>query len=294
MSRPTQFLRLYGYPRGQRSAAHTVGSILAEGLREDSHIRHLNQPADIEIYTNCASPIEEPDELGEWINQNMGQCRYGGSERYPNGRPLRKNAVAIGTLIASLPQKTSETPRAVIDDFRDRCIDWFNKWLEERDMLLHACVLHLDEEYPHIHGWFTPSLELIEQGEWPLGKVTFPQRAVLQKMQVDFFEKVGRHFYGQRAKPASQRRSRLDRRTAVRLRDMPETITSHPIYDIGFFNCAFAMAKLAESKGINEQTLAIDMVKELIGMEAGLTNREAFEALIMEHKQMNKEYDFPR
>ena len=42
MPNPTQFLRLYGYPRGQRSAANTVGSILAEGLREETHISHLS------------------------------------------------------------------------------------------------------------------------------------------------------------------------------------------------------------------------------------------------------------
>lgn len=45
MSNPTQFLRLYGYPRGQRSAANTVGSILAEGLREETHISHLSMKA---------------------------------------------------------------------------------------------------------------------------------------------------------------------------------------------------------------------------------------------------------
>lgn len=84
----------------------------------------------------------------------------------------------------------------------------------------------------------------------------------------------------------TQRRVRLDRKTAIRLRDMPETITSHPIHDIGFFNCAFAMAKLAESKGITEQTIAMDMVKELLDMKAGMSNREAFEELI-KHKQLN-------
>ena len=109
---------------------------------------------------------------------------------------------------------------------------------------------------------------------------------------MDFFENVGQHFYAQRAKPASQRRTRLDRRTAVRLRDMPETITSHPIHDIGFFNAVYAMAKLADSKGITEQTIAMDMVKELLDMEAGMSNREVFEELLAEHKQLNKEYDF--
>lgn len=121
----------------------------------------------------------------------MDNCRYGKGGHYPNGRPLRKNSTAIGTLIASLPQKTLETPRVVIDDFRKRSQAWFNEWLDERDMLLHACVLHLDEAQPHIHGWFTPNLDLIEKGEWPLGLVTFLKRDVLQKLQKDFFENVG-------------------------------------------------------------------------------------------------------
>ena len=54
------------------------------------------------------------------------------------------------------------------------------------------------------------------------------------------------------------------------------------------------MVKLAEGKGINDQTVAMDMIKELVGMETGLTNLEVFEEIIAEHKQMNKEYDFPR
>lgn len=260
MSNPTQFLRLYGYPRGQRSAANTVGSILAEGLREETHISHLTQPPQIEIFTNSQSPVKHPRQLGDWINVAMSQCRFGGSDRYPNGRPLRKNSVAIGTLIASLPQRTLETPRDVISNFRELSQEWFNQWLSERDMLLHACVLHLDEEYPHIHGWFTPSLELIEQGDWPLGKVTFPQRAVLQKMQVDFFDTVGQHFYSQRVKPEAKRRVRLDRRTAVRLRDMPETITSHPIHDIGFFNAVLALARIADNKGLEQQANILEAV----------------------------------
>lgn len=173
---------------------------------------------------------------------------------------MRKNSVALGTLVASLPQTTQEASKGVIYDFRERSQAWFEQWLNERDMLLHACVLHLDEKYPHIHGWFTPNLELIEKGEWPLGKTTFPQRAVLQKMQVDFFDSVGQHFYSQRVKPEAKRRVRLDRRTAVRLRDMPETITSHPIHDIGFFNAVLALARIADNKGLEQQANILEAV----------------------------------
>lgn len=53
-----QFLRLYGYPKGQQSAANTMGSVIAEGLRKATHIGHLTQPPQIEVFTNPNSPIE--------------------------------------------------------------------------------------------------------------------------------------------------------------------------------------------------------------------------------------------
>lgn len=283
-------MRLYGYPRGQQSAANTVGSIIAEGLREETHSHHLTEPPQIEIYNNPESPIKHPRELGRWINTKMDTCRFARSEYHPNGRKMRTDSVAIGTLIASLPQKTLETDRSVIDDFRERSQAWFKAWLEERDMLQHTCILHLDEAHPHIHIWFTPNLELIEKGEWPLGLTTFPKRNVLQKLQKDFFEDVGQHFYSQRTKPKSQRRMRLDRKTAIQLRDMPEAVTSHPIYDIGFFNFAFILEKIAGGKDAERQTHIMEAVMEALDTEAGITNREAFEELIAEHNELKKKY----
>lgn len=284
-----QFLRLYGYPKGQQSAANTMGSVIAEGLRKATHIGHLTQPPQIEVFTNPNSPIEHPEQLGAWINEQMSRCRYGQGGHYPKGRPLRKNAVALGTFITSLPQRSEDVSQDLIYDFRERSHAWFNQWLEERQMLLHTSILHLDEAYPHVHAWFTPNLDLIEQGKWPLGEVTFPQRAVLKKLQVDFFEEVGQHFYSQRVKPKSQRRKRLDRRTAIKLRDMPETLTSHPIHDLGFFNAAYALAKYSETRSAEQQANIMDAIKEVLDMEAGMSNREALMELIAEHRELNKE-----
>lgn len=67
---------------------------------------------------------------------------------------------------------------------------------------------------------------------------------------------------------------RLDRRTAIKLRDKPETVTSHWIYDMVFFNCAFAFARIAESKGITEQANAMVMVM--------------VEEMVADHKVLNK------
>ncbi|MBE0508173.1 MAG: plasmid recombination protein, partial [Marinospirillum sp.] len=263
--------------------------VIAEGLRDETHIGHLRQQPDIQVFTNPDSPVVHPSQLGPWIHKMMDGCRYGQSDRFPTGRPLRKNAVALGTLVASLPQMTKDVSKDMVMDFRQRSQNWFNQWLEERSMLLHASILHLDEEHPHVHGWFTPSLELIERGEWPLGKITFPHRSVLRSMQTDFFEAVGRHFYQDRVKPESSRRKRLDRRTAIQLRDMPEALTRHPIFDMGFYQCALALASLADQRGQQEQQIAMDLLKELLDMEAGITNREILDQIMAEQRKLYAE-----
>lgn len=283
----TQFLRLYGYPRGQRSAANTHNSVIAEGLRTQTHISHLDKSPHIQVFNNPESPVENPLELGKWIEEKMVQCRYGSSERYPKGRPMRKNAVALGTLITSLPQRTVETPQEVVSKFRELSQSWLKGWLEERDMLLHTCILHLDEEYPHIHIWFTPSLELIEKGQWPLGQTTFPQRAVLRDLQVRFFENVGQHFsQSQLIKNIPKKLKKLDRRTATILRDLPDKLTNNPIFDIGFFNFILAFARIARTKNTEDRAATMDLIKEVLDIETSQSNKGIILALIDENDKL--------
>lgn len=80
----SQFLRIYGYPRGQRSAAGTLESVIAEGLRDETHIGHLRQQPDIRVFTNPDSPVVHPSQLGSWIHKMMNGCRYGQSDRHVN------------------------------------------------------------------------------------------------------------------------------------------------------------------------------------------------------------------
>ena len=114
-----------GYPRGQRSAAGTLESVIAEGLRDETHIGHLRQQPDIRVFTNPDSSVVHPSQLGSWIHKMMDGCRYGQSDRFPTGRPLRKNAVALGTLVASLPQMTKDVSKDMVMDFQQRSQNWF-------------------------------------------------------------------------------------------------------------------------------------------------------------------------
>lgn len=58
------------------------------------------------------------------------------------------------------------------------------------------------------------------------------------------------------------------------------------IYDMGFFNFAFILEKIAGGKDAERQTHIMEAVMEALDTEAGITNREAFEELI-KHKQLN-------
>ena len=98
---PSQFLRVYGYPRGSRSRTGTMDAVIAEGLRSPTHIAHLSRAPEIEVFP-ASGIVARPELLSPWIERQMKACRYGQSERYPKGRPLRSNAVALGTLVASL------------------------------------------------------------------------------------------------------------------------------------------------------------------------------------------------
>lgn len=284
----TQFLRIEGFPRGRKSKAGTMEAVIAEGIREPTHTGHLERQPAILILDEGA-PIPKPSMLPEWIRESMDQCRYGQSDRYPNGRPLRKNAVALGAFVASLPTRTVDTPEEVISNFAADTSAWMREYLEDRQMMLHYTVVHLDEEHPHVHGWFTPNTDLIEKGDWPLGQVVYPQRQAIKDMQLDFFETVGQHFYHRQAKPKVQQRKRLDRKTAIRLRDMPETLTRHPVFDLGFMQAALALMRLAEEKGVTEQRLAYDLVQEMLSIEAGLSNRDLINQILDEQKMIAQE-----
>lgn len=222
MSKPIgyQFIRIQGFPRGAASKRNTVGSILAEGLRHPSHISHLTGPPRVQI-DHLQSPLDHPGDLAEWLSYQMDSTqnksvRTDGTSYF---RALRKDALAIGTVIASLPEPMSEFDPDRYKRFCNDTTEWFQDFLSPYELLLHFRIHHFDEEHPHFHLWFTPKGNDQRTFNWSLTSVCGQGRGFYHDLQKRFFEDVGKNFFVDRAKPANERIPRKSRRQAVIERD---------------------------------------------------------------------------
>jgi len=216
-----QFVRIKGYPRGAASKKDTLPSVLAEGRREPSHSRHVDAPS-IEV-TPVDAEWNSIREYQAWIETTMA-----GSVDLLNTRggkiverKIRSDAPALGTVIASLPSETKDTPRETISRFRQECIDWFKDYLEKVGMRLNYCVLHLDEKYPHLHLWFTPGREMLSRREWKMGKVTNPSLPEKENMRRSFFREIGNRYCDELEKPKEERRRRIPSRAVAAANRLP-------------------------------------------------------------------------
>lgn len=216
-----QFIRIQGYPRGAARKKGTLASVLAVGRRDPSHSRHVDSPA-IEV-----TPIDaEWDSIREyqaWIETTMGKCVN--RMNAPNGkvieRKIRSDAPALGTVIASLPSLTKDTPQETIDRFREECTDWFKDYLGKLGMRLNYCVLHLDEKYPHLHLWFTPGKEMISRKDWKMSVVTNPSLPAKENMRRGFFRDIGHKYFDELEKPKEERKRRVPSRAVAAADRLP-------------------------------------------------------------------------
>ncbi|WP_106478022.1 plasmid recombination protein [Phytohalomonas tamaricis] len=222
MSKPTgyQFIRIQGFPRGPASKRHTVGSILAEGLRQPGHISHIPGKPHYEL-ERLDSPLEVVEELPAWLNEQMKIARNkskrsDGTEYF---RSVRKDALAIGTVIASLPESMSEFNPERYKSFSECTTEWFKDFLSPYEMLIHFRLNHFDEEHPHFHLWFTPQPNEKREFNWSLTSVCAQGRQFYHDLQKRFFSEVGYQFFEERAKPFEDRKPRTSRWHAVKQRD---------------------------------------------------------------------------
>lgn len=214
-----QFLRIQGFPRGARSKRGSLGSIIAEGLREPSHISHLPGSPDIRV-DHLSSPVDSPESLFDWINEQMGAAWNSHIQAGQHvKRALRKDALAIGTVIVSHPLETGECPEKEFEQFVADTTGWVEKLLQDFDMLLHYRLTHLDEKYPHLHFWFTPQPNEVREGNWVLTTLCGQGKGFYHNLQQRFFNDVGHKYFDERAKPLEDRNKRLPRHIAVQQRE---------------------------------------------------------------------------
>lgn len=218
-ARTYQFIRLSGYRRGPSSKRNTLGSILAEGLRKPTHISHLPGAPRYEV-EHLDGPVSDPEMLGAWIEQQMSVAKNPMTLRGERVlRGVRKDAVAIGTIIASLPETLDKLEPQRFSQFAEDTTAWAREFLAARDMQLHFRLEHLDELYPHIHLWFTPKGVEEGTGGWSFMSVLGSKKGFLHNFQTNYFDEVGHKYADMPSRSMEDRQKRLPRYLAIQNRD---------------------------------------------------------------------------
>lgn len=191
-----QFIRIQGFPRGSNRSkkGSTLNSVVSEGRRVPNFSRHVERP-DIRI-TPVDRSFTSVVEYQTWIERRMEATKIPmvvkGDTHY---RALRTDAIAIGTVIVSLPTLTTETPKETTDAFKEDALKWVKGYLNAKGLSLDYCVEHYDEKFPHLHFWFTPGDEQLADNVWYLGKHANPKLKERTTLRHQFFEEVGHKYF---------------------------------------------------------------------------------------------------
>ncbi|MBB3971831.1 plasmid recombination protein [Hansschlegelia beijingensis] len=152
------FFHIIGYPRAARKTgdpkAHVAG-IIAEAERQRHACRHVPSPMK-PIRLFGGSPSEAAAEA-------IAQADHA---RDAIGRKVRIDAIVMFAAVASYPKQTSSVVsrdhggrRRIVDPaflaWKEAALKWAQK---QFGSALKSAVLHLDEEYPHIHFFIVPPL----------------------------------------------------------------------------------------------------------------------------------------
>lgn len=222
MAVKAQFFNIRGYPRGGRSKRGTLGSIIAEGLREPTHVSHLLRPPNIN-WEKLDSPLEHPSDLERWLILQMEDARNtlkrGGEIQH---RKLRSDALAIGSFITSWPETIEVYSHDKFSSYVEKTTLWLRNLLDPMELMLHFRLDHFDEKYPHVHYWFSPYPNESRTRNWGMRDVCTNGKRYYHQLQVNFWDNVGCHFFDQRRVPYSERRKRVSRFEAVQRRDAEE------------------------------------------------------------------------
>lgn len=216
-----QFVRFSGYKQGPAGKRHTVGSILAEGLRKPSHISHLPGAPRFSV-TPLGDQVEDPQGLPGWIAEEMATSRNQVTIRGKlQERKVRSDALAIGTIIASLPETMADYDEERFSSFCGDTTEWARDFLSARDYMLHFRLEHLDELHPHMHLWFTPKASGQREGNWSFNNLFGDtSKAFYHNLLENFYADVGHKYFERRARPSAERKKRMPRHFAIQQRDV--------------------------------------------------------------------------
>ena len=251
MTPKVQFFNIRGYPRGGRAKRGTLGSVIAEGLREPTHVSHLLRPPNIG-WERLDSPLEHPADLEHWLISEMEEARnthkIAGAIHH---RKLRSDALAVGTFITSWPETVEVYDKDKFSQYIEKTTGWLRSLLDPVELMLHFRLDHFDEKYPHVHYWFSPFPNERRTRNWGMHDICTNGKRYYHELQVNFWESVGSEFFDQRRLPYGERSPRVSRFEAVKRREAEErevvarTRLASPTYPL----LSVALEKLDELNG---------------------------------------------
>lgn len=211
-----------------------VEHIIGEGLRLPGFCSHVERPLPPEVIA-IDSPVDDPMGYADWIASTMAECRE------QNGATLRRTALALGTIIVSLPSDESINK---VYDLRELAVNFFKRFLALHQIKADYSVVHLDESNPHVHIWATPSKKQYENNRWSLGGAFNLPGMGLTQLQDLYWHEVGIPL-GLDRKNEIPRGRRFSRNTLKAFQTNPMAMRYSPLYEAGFLNALDRVARYA-------------------------------------------------
>lgn len=149
----TIFIHCETYSRKPNKAGQSVEQVIAEGLRDGAFHSHIPSPHPPIVLLGSASSFKELHDT-HVARRSTSVTRDSQNTR----RAIRKDRHTLFTVIASYPVKTAMVNS--LDKEVERLKSWAKKtcrWVKQKyGEQLKVALLHIDEEYPHIHFWLLP------------------------------------------------------------------------------------------------------------------------------------------
>lgn len=152
MSGP-QFVNIQTWARKANKGNHSVESIIAEALREEGFISHLDDP-------QPPRPIIGDPHAFRQIHADHVAARStsvtlaDGTEKT---RAIRMDRQTMASIVLSYPVPVAaidtDDKRAAYQAWEDRNVDWLRDTYGDQ---LKVVMAHADETQPHIHAWILP------------------------------------------------------------------------------------------------------------------------------------------
>jgi len=204
-----QFIHIETYARSSKSGT-SARSIIGEATREDGYCPHVAKPQQPVVLSG-----PHPGEWYAGVEERASQAKD------KMGRKIRKDAHLIVAGVASYPVRCNElddAEREKLMAWADETVTWFEKKHGKG-----CAVMHLDEEFPHVHMYAEADLAAgqragdLHPGE--VAKKSAPNKKLAKKKaytdamrqyQDDYFQDIASRYGMARTGPERRRMTRAE------------------------------------------------------------------------------------